>query len=168
MGFAGIAYVEHDPMVPSSARSRRSYTLLETIIVVAILGLLASILVPNFLASIAEAKMTRGRADMRTLERVIFSYWVGTDELPDRLDQLSIEPPLDPWGRPYEYLRILGGSAPRGQWRKDRFLVPLNSDFDLYSRGPDGLSRPPLTARHSRDDIVRAGNGAYIGRAEDY
>jgi len=46
--------------------------------------------------------------------------------------------------------------------------VPINSDYDLYSKGPDGLSLKPLTAAPSRDDIVRANNGSFIGIAADY
>ncbi len=46
--------------------------------------------------------------------------------------------------------------------------MPINSDFDLYSMGKDGRSVGPLTARHSRDDIVRASNGRFVGLAEDY
>jgi general secretion pathway protein G len=34
--------------------------------------------------------------------------------------------------------------------------------------GPDGRTAPPLTARYSRDDIVRANNGAFVGVAADY
>ncbi len=52
--------------------------------------------------------------------------------------------------------------------RKDRFLVPINTDFDLYSMGRDGKSTPPLTAAASRDDIIRANGGAYIGPAKGY
>ena len=57
---------------------------------------------------------------------------------------------------------------PERDVRKDKNLVPINTDFDLYSLGKDGLSAGPLTAKDSRDDIVRANNGAFIGRAEDY
>jgi general secretion pathway protein G len=57
---------------------------------------------------------------------------------------------------------------PRGQVRRDRNLNPLNRDFDLYSVGPDGVTQTQLTARFARDDIVRAGNGSFIGRAEDH
>lgn len=73
---------------------------------------------------------------------------------------------LDPWGNPYQYLSHAVG--PPGHARKDHSLVPINSDFDLYSMGPDGRSAPPLTARHSRDDIVRASDGKFIGVAADY
>ncbi len=52
--------------------------------------------------------------------------------------------------------------------RKDKNLVPVNNDFDLYSMGEDGKSVAPFAAKHSRDDIVRANNGNFIGLAEDY
>ena len=52
--------------------------------------------------------------------------------------------------------------------RKDKYLVPINSDFDLYSMGKDGQSAAALTAKISKDDIVRANDGQYIGLAEAY
>lgn len=50
--------------------------------------------------------------------------------------------------------------------RKDRFLHPINSDYDLYSRGKDGESVEPLTAQKSHDDVIRANDGAFIGLAK--
>jgi general secretion pathway protein G len=75
----------------------------------------------------------------------------------------------DPWGNPYQYLSFetVKGND-KGKFRKDRNLVPINSDYDLYSMGPDGKSSGPLTAAASRDDIIRAGNGSFVGIAEDY
>jgi general secretion pathway protein G len=55
-----------------------------------------------------------------------------------------------------------------GQVRKDRNLVPINSRYDLYSMGADGRSVPPLTAQESRDDIIRANDGGYVGLAAGY
>jgi len=68
---------------------------------------------------------------------------------------------------PYGYLK-LGDKKAHGHARKNHSLVPINTDFDLYSTGPDGRSSPPLTAKHSQDDIVRASDGAFIGVASDY
>jgi general secretion pathway protein G len=51
--------------------------------------------------------------------------------------------------------------------RRDRFLVPLNSTFDLYSTGPDGSTVPPLSGPGS-DDIIRANDGGYIGLASKF
>ena len=46
--------------------------------------------------------------------------------------------------------------------------MPINQDYDLYSSGKDGQTRAPLVVPVSKDDIIRAGTGAYFGRAEDY
>jgi general secretion pathway protein G len=145
-------------------------TVLELLIVVAIIGTLVAIAVPNLLEVLAGSKIKRAMADLRVLEIQIIEYEFNHGELPDSLGLLPrLGGMRDPWGNPYQYLKIRGADRPpRGQWRKDRFLVPINSDFDLYSMGPDGQSRPPLTARHSRDDIIRAANGAFVGVAEDY
>ena len=70
--------------------------------------------------------------------------------------------------RPNQYLNIAAAGPGNGAVRKDGKLNPLNSDFDLYSVGADGESMGPLSAVKSRDDIVRANNGAFIGLGEDY
>jgi len=85
---------------------------------------------------------------------------------PATLASLQLDQLIDPWGNPYQY--VVHGTAPPAQYRKDRFLVPLNSDYDLYSQGPDGQSVPPITASASRDDIIRANDGGFIGLASDY
>ncbi len=59
-------------------------------------------------------------------------------------------------------------SGPPAQPRKDRFLVPINSDFDLYSMGKDRESVAPLTAKKSHDDVVRANDGAFVGLASEF
>jgi general secretion pathway protein G len=79
---------------------------------------------------------------------------------------------MDPWGRPYVYFPFppskgKGGAPPAGA-RKDRFLVPINSRYDLYSTGKDGGSAAPLTAKSSRDDIVVANDGGFVGRASKF
>ncbi|MEZ4216165.1 MAG: prepilin-type N-terminal cleavage/methylation domain-containing protein [Myxococcota bacterium] len=62
-----------------------------------------------------------------------------------------------------------GGGAPAiAAARKDRFLVPINSDYDLYSRGADGLTRPQLHDADSQDDVIRGANGSYYGLAEGF
>ena len=47
-------------------------------------------------------------------------------------------------------------------------MNPVNSDYDLYSRGPDGQTQAQFTAQKARDDIVRAADGAYVGIAQDF
>ncbi len=89
--------------------------------------------------------------------------------LPLTLEAVLGEEPFDPWGHPYRYLPFDSGIPGwQGERRKDKNLVPINSKFDLYSCGADGDSKPPLTAKASRDDIVYANDGGYIGPASDY
>jgi general secretion pathway protein G len=141
------------------------YTLLELILVIAIIGLLSSMAIGRYIDILIEVKFKRAIFDLRSLENAITLYSV-SHGLPETLSDLDIMSTVDPWGSPYRYLPIEG--ARRGEVRKDRFLVPLNSDYDLYSMGPDGMSRPPLTAGASRDDIIRAGNGSYVGPANEF
>lgn len=144
-------------------------TLLELMLAVALLGLLAVIAVPMYRGQADRANTARAVSDIGQIALEIDRYRLAHDSSPDSLDQLSTKAPLDPWGRPYEYLSFQGlDNAGKAKMRKDRNLVPINTEYDLYSRGPDGDTKPPLTAKPSQDDIVRANDGGYIGKADGY
>ena len=145
-------------------------TVLELLVVVAIVALLAAISASVYGNALEKSKITRAIAEISTIEKSIIDYEI-EGALPASLDDIGWGQVTDPWGTPYEYRRFElrpNGRLDTRQARKDRFLVPLNSTYDLYSKGPDGRSRPPLTAAHSRDDIVRAADGGFIGVAEDF
>lgn len=143
------------------------FTLIELIVAVAILGIIAAVAIPNYSQYLARTRIAQAVTDIRgielTLERVAVA---NNGQYPDSLAAVGIAQ-LDPWGRPYQYLNVMTTNN-RGQVRKDRALNPINTDYDLYSMGPDGESVSPLTARQSRDDIVRARNGQFVGRAEEF
>jgi general secretion pathway protein G len=101
------------------------------------------------------------------MSTVIEDFKVDYGRFPDALDEVGMDDMRDPWGNPYQYLNIETAEGP-GSLRKDKFLVPLNTDFDLYSMGKDGESKPPLTAKASHDDVVRANDGGYVGIATGY
>jgi general secretion pathway protein G len=109
-------------------------------------------------------------ADIRTMEGRILTFQTERGRPPNTLAEAGLPIQLDPWGRPYAYLRLQGVDKKdlKGRWRRDRFTNPLNTDFDLYSMGKDGDTQPALTAKPSHDDIVRANNGAFVGLASDY
>lgn len=143
------------------------FTLLELMVVIGIIGVLAAIGIPNYNRSIEDAKATKAIGDISVLEKEIIAYSVSNDEYPESLEDIDREDMTDPWGNPYQYLNIATAKG-KGKMRKDHFLVPINTDFDLYSMGPDGSSQSPLTAKASHDDIIRASNGEYIGEASSY
>ena len=101
-------------------------------------------------------------------DKLLDRYELDNDmTLPSTLADIGRAGMSDPWGNPYEY-RNIGTSTGNGQLRKDHNLVPINSDYDLYSKGPDGSSVSPLQAAPSRDDIVRGRDGTFIGVATEY
>ncbi|MBL8343336.1 MAG: hypothetical protein JNL30_17850 [Rubrivivax sp.] len=111
--------------------------------------------------------MAKAQEDILALAVVIDQHLTDTGGLPASLAAIGRGTLRDPWGRSYEYLPLIDAHA-RGHARKDHSLVPLNTDYDLYSKGADGESAPPLTANRSRDDIVRANNGRFVGPASSY
>jgi general secretion pathway protein G len=52
--------------------------------------------------------------------------------------------------------------------RWNKFEKPLNTDFDLYSMGKDGKTKPKTTDKDSFDDIIRANNGTFVGLASEH
>jgi general secretion pathway protein G len=150
-------------------RTTKGFGLLELMIVLVIAGLLASIAVPAYDQFIDRAKESRAVGDIGWIAVEIGKYQLkNNNALPADLAELGIEIPLDPWDQPYVYLNIAAAGGGVGGFRKDKNLNPLNTDFDLYSIGEDGASSGPLSAKASRDDVVRANNGAFIGLGEDY
>ena len=142
------------------------FTLIELLTVIAILGTLSSIAVPAYSRYVEKTRVIACIAEIRMLEKGVFAYEGENGNLPNNLNNLGLGNVLDPWDNPYQYLVVAGTQI--GMLRKDRFLVPLNSDFDLYSMGQDGNSLPPLTAHQSHDDILRANDGGYVGLASEY
>jgi len=123
------------------ARDRAGFTLVELLLVLAILATLAAIVIPKFAGRTEQAKLTAAKAQIANLGTALDSYEVDTGAYPsgnDGLRALLERPgnvdgwrgpymkqdiPLDPWGHPYVY----EFPGKRGENR-----------YDLYSFGPDG------------------------------
>jgi len=149
-----------------STLNHRGFTLLELMVVIAIIGTLAAIAIPNYLGFREKANIIRAITDIKGIEGAILAFMLNNNRLPNTLLEAGLGNPVDPWGKAYVYYRA--DSVPKGKLRKDKALVPVNTDFDLYSMGSDGASVAPFTAKASHDDVVRANNGSFIGLAKNY
>lgn len=146
---------------------QRGMTLLELMLAVVMLGILMAVGYAGYGRVVERMRISRTVADISDIQLAVDKFELNRGVLPSSLNEVGFGGLLDPWGGAYQYLNIAEVMG-MGAVRKDRNLVPINTDYDLYCMGPDGQSQPPLTAATSRDDIVRANDGRFIGKAADY
>lgn len=104
-------------------RSRAGFTLIELMVVLAIIGVLAALIVPNVMDRADDARSLAARTDVGNLMQALKLYKLDNQRLPtgeQGLQALVARPaanpvpsnwkpyleklPNDPWGRPYQYL----------------------------------------------------------------
>ncbi len=144
----------------------RGFTLIEIMMMLAVLGVLMGIAIPLYQNYRDRVRSRMAVQEVSAMAGVIQRFELDRRVLPASLDQAGLGGKLDPWGRPYVYYNVEANG--RGGARKDRRLNPLNTDFDLYSLGRDGKTKPQVTQSDSLDDVIRASNGRYVGLAADF
>ena len=141
------------------------FTLIELLIAIAILGIVTSLAIPSYSEYIDRANNADAMADIAELAHTIERFYIANDRYPNNLAEIGLNTQKDPWGSNYKYTNILVSPA---RARKDQNNKPINSDYDLFSKGKNKLSRKKLTKPQSLDDILRGRNGRYIGIAKDF
>lgn len=122
--------VRQSPRRPHEA----GYSLLEIIIVVAIIGLLVTLVAPQVFGRLDQSRVTAAEAQIRMLRSALDSYRLDVGTYPSGSDGLSAlitrpsseqaelwrgpyldggQLPLDPWGRPYAYSADAGDGSPQ-------------------------------------------------------
>ena len=85
------------------------FTLVELMVVLVILGLLATIVIINVVPALDTATETRARADIETIDQAVQRFYLDNRRYPTSEEGLaSLQPYLrrissDPWNRPYTY-----------------------------------------------------------------
>jgi general secretion pathway protein G len=122
-------------MLPKRWGAQQGFTLVELIVVVAVLGILVAILVPALLTAVDRSRQRRSMADMTNLAKANAMYQIDVGRYAAALNDLQpaylqVLPANDAWGTPFQY-------APAGNQRT----------YELRSFGNDGAPgpNPPAT-----------------------
>jgi general secretion pathway protein G len=118
-----------------------AFTLIEIMVVVIVLSVLAALIMPSFMGTASDAKISAAKANVTELESALERFYVHMDRYPSNEEGLNalVTPPAgedqkwrgpyvkivrtDPWGNPYQY------RAPGTRH---------TASFDIWSRGADG------------------------------
>lgn len=124
---------------PHRGKNQRGFTLLELLVVMVIIGLLASYVGPQYFAQVGKSEVKTARAQIDALEKALDQYRLDTGHYPateQGLSSLVTQPaneprwsgpylkkniPPDPWGNPYVYKK-----------------PGDHGEYDLLSYGNDG------------------------------
>ncbi len=131
----------------------RAFTLIELLIVVAIIAILAAIAVPNFLEAQTRSKVSRAKADLRTIRTALEAYAVDANSYPLNAGGIGLTGALYNLTRPVQYL----SSLPQDVFVKDALYfyfaggpttnlgVEKYGRYVLASAGPDRVINTTIT-----------------------
>jgi general secretion pathway protein G len=132
-----------DALPAGTARNQRGFTLIEIMVVVIIIGLLAAVVMPQFLGRVDDARKAKAKQDIQALETGLTMYKLDNFTYPTGEEGLKalIEKPNDPNVKNWRQ----GGYLEHGRLPKDPWGNPYqyqypgtHSDVDIYSLGADG------------------------------
>ena len=137
-------------------RDSKGFTLIELLIVVAIIGIIAAIAIPNLLNAIDRGKQTRTMADMRSLGTAVESYAVDNNVYPAVTDAPSLKTIVEQ-GAYIKNMPINDG------WSHQFQVTSTTTQYTLYSQGKDGSGSTCTTGTtNSFNDEICFINGQFL------
>ena len=136
-------------------RSEKGFTLIELLIVVAIIGIIAAIAIPNLLNAIDRGKQKRTMADMRSIGTAVESYAVDNSKFPIASNVATLQTLVQPAF--VKNLPIVDG------WDNDFQVSSAATEYTIYSRGKDNAGSTCAAATTTTfDDEICFINGQFL------
>ncbi|RKY21654.1 MAG: type II secretion system protein GspG [Planctomycetota bacterium] len=118
-----------------SRRRRAGFTLIEIMVVITLIGLIATIVVPGVMEKLEQGRVQTSEAKITVLGGVLDSYRMHHGKYPDTLSQL-LEPNDKNLGQPY----VKDPGKFKDAWDRDFIYTKSSSrDYEIVSLGADGL-----------------------------
>jgi general secretion pathway protein G len=137
-------------------RNSKGFTLIELLIVVAIIGIIAAIAIPNLLNAIDRGKQKRTMADMRSVGTGIESYAVDNNVYPVAATAAALKTVIEAGA----YMKIM---PDKDGWSHDFQVASVTTEYTLYSQGKDGSGSTCTTGTTSTfNDEICFINGQFL------
>lgn len=148
-------------------KTQRGFTLFELMAAVVMGFIITIFAIPYYGDYVERARIAHAVGDIGEIHLRAGMFDLINNRYPITLAEIDLPNEVDPWGNPYQFLSFDGmdGNGPK---RKNRDMVPVNTQYDVYSMGPDGMTASPFTSEVGGDDVVMAGDGTYFGLADAY
>ena len=137
-------------------RGSDGFTLIELLIVVAIIGIIAAIAIPNLLNAIDRGKQKRSMADMRTIGTAVESYAVDNSKYPVAVTASALASVVSP-----VFIRTMPTTD---GWSNQYSIASASNQYTITSLGRDNTSQGCLTGTFTTgfDQDLCFANGQFI------
>ena len=124
---------------PVNGEARSGFTLVEVLLVVAILGILATVAVVNLGGKTKRANIAACRTSIQAIQTAIDTYEVDNGIYPATLQALITKGAENNWNGPY----LKDARMTKDTWGNDYQYTPKENGYEIRSAGPDGQMGTP-------------------------
>jgi general secretion pathway protein G len=131
-------------MILNRKYGQKGFTLIELMIVIVIIGILATLLIPRIMERPEEARRIKAKMDIKTIESALKLYKIDSGTYPTTeqgLEALVKKPETSPLPKKWREGGYLEGSVPNDPWGNPFYYTSPGSDgrdYEIISYGNDG------------------------------